>query len=183
MQTFCDTVWWYILKRCMLSKSLMWIPKVSSHWRKIFYQMHVFCLIKILLINNSRERIRFLACRRDSFARQNVVLSVMSSLIKLSLLFSVSIACSTVCSGADQRKHHSSEWLAFARGSHRRPVDSHYKEPVKRKMFPFDDVIMFQSIDVQRQLGLKLFGGNKQNQAELFFVCLFLNDRLISKII
>ena len=90
MQTFCDTVWWFILKRCLLSKSLMWIPKVSSHWRKIFYQMHAFCLIKILLINNSRERIRFLACTcsRDSFARQHFF-SVMSSLMKLSLLVQI----------------------------------------------------------------------------------------------
>ena len=107
-----------------------------------------------------------------------VILSAIAS-----QMTSVSIACSTVCSGADQRKHHRSEWLAFARGSHRRPVDSHYKEPVKRKMFPFDDVIMLQNIDVQRQLGLKSFGGNKQNQAELIFVCLFLNAQLIFKII
>ena len=54
----------------------------------------------------------------------------------------VSIVCSTVCSGADQRKHQSSASLAFARGIHRLSVDSHHKGPVTRKMFPFDDVIM-----------------------------------------
>ena len=54
----------------------------------------------------------------------------------------VSIVYSTVCSGADQRKHQSSASLAFVRGIHRRPVNSSHKGPVTRKMFPFDDVIM-----------------------------------------
>ena len=52
------------------------------------------------------------------------------------------IVCSTVCSGADQRKHQSSESLAFVRGIHWRPVDSPHKEPVMWKMFSFDNVIM-----------------------------------------
>ena len=45
--------------------------------------------------------------------------------------------------GADQRKHQSSASLAFVRGIHRRPVNSPHKRPVTRKMFPFDEVIMF----------------------------------------
>ena len=48
--------------------------------------------------------------------------------------------CSTVCSGADQRKHQSS--LAFVRGIHRWPVDSPHKGPVTRQIYPFDDFIM-----------------------------------------
>ena len=52
----------------------------------------------------------------------------------------VSIVYSTVCSGADQRKHQSSALLAFVRGIHRWPVNSPHKGPVTRKMFPFDDV-------------------------------------------
>ena len=36
----------------------------------------------------------------------------------------VSIVCSTVCSGVNQRKHHSSASLAFVRGIHWWPVDS-----------------------------------------------------------
>ena len=60
-----------------------------------------------------------------------------------SLITGVSIVCSTVCSGADQRKHQSSASLAFLRGNHRSPVDSPHKGPVTRKMFPFDDVIMY----------------------------------------
>ena len=48
----------------------------------------------------------------------------------------------TVYSGADQRKHRSSESPAFVRGIHLSPVNSPHKWPVTRKMFPFDDVIM-----------------------------------------
>ena len=50
---------------------------------------------------------------------------------------------STVYSDTDQRKYQSSASLAFVRGIHRRPVNSPHKWPVTRKMFPFDDVIMF----------------------------------------
>ena len=49
---------------------------------------------------------------------------------------------SSVCSGADHRKHRSSASLAFVRGIHRWPVNSPHKWPVTRKMFPFDDAIM-----------------------------------------
>ena len=56
----------------------------------------------------------------------------------------VSIVCSTVCSGADQRKHQSSASLAFVGGIHRSPVNSPHKGPVTPKMFPFNDVIMYQ---------------------------------------
>ena len=65
--------------------------------------------------------------------------------IRFSLKGSVmrsSIVCSTVDSGADQRKHQSSASLAFVRGTHRSPVNSPHKGPVTRKMFPFDDVII-----------------------------------------
>ena len=45
-------------------------------------------------------------------------------------------------SGADQSQHQRSASLAFKWGIHRGPVNSPYKWPVTRKMFPFDDVIM-----------------------------------------
>ena len=51
------------------------------------------------------------------------------------------ITCSSVCSSSHQRKHLSSTSLTFVRGVDRWPVDSHHKGPVKRKMFPFDDVM------------------------------------------
>ena len=56
---------------------------------------------------------------------------------------SLRIVYSTVYSSADQRKHQSSRSLAFVQGIHRWPVDSPHKWPVMRKMFPFDDVIMY----------------------------------------
>ena len=62
----------------------------------------------------------------------------------------VSIVYSTVCSSADQRKHQNSASLAFVRGIHRWPVNSSHKGPVKLKMFPFDDVIMWKSTGLSR---------------------------------
>ena len=59
-----------------------------------------------------------------------------------SQITSAPIVYLTVYSGADQIKHQSPAALAFVKGIHRRPVNSPYKGPVTRKMFPFDDVIM-----------------------------------------
>ena len=59
-----------------------------------------------------------------------------------SQITSLAIVYSDVCWGADQRKHQSSASLAFVWGIHREPVNSPYKWPVTRKMFPFDEVIM-----------------------------------------
>ena len=59
-----------------------------------------------------------------------------------SQITSLTIVYSSVYSGADQRKHQSSASLAFVSGI-RWPVNSPRKGPVKRKMFPFDDVIMW----------------------------------------
>ena len=67
----------------------------------------------------------------------DVIMGTMASQIT-----SLTIVHSIVYSGADQRKHQNSASLAFVRGIHRWPVNSPHKEPVTRKMFPFDDVIM-----------------------------------------
>ena len=66
-----------------------------------------------------------------------------------SQITSLTIVYSTVYSGADQRKHQSSASLAFVRGIHRGPVNSSHKWPVRRKMFPFDDVIVSIITDAQ----------------------------------
>ena len=58
-------------------------------------------------------------------------------------IISLTIVYSTIKSDADQRKHQNSASLAFVRGLHRGPVNSPHKWPVTRKMFPFDDVIMW----------------------------------------
>ena len=67
----------------------------------------------------------------------DVILSAMASQIT-----SLTIACSTVYSSADQRKHQTSASLTFVWGIHRWPANSPHKGPVTRNMFPFDDVII-----------------------------------------
>ena len=49
----------------------------------------------------------------------DVIMSAMTSQIT-----GISIVCSTVCSGADQRKHQSSASLTYVRRIHRSPVNS-----------------------------------------------------------
>ena len=67
----------------------------------------------------------------------DVIMGVIASQIT-----SLAIVYSTVYSGANQNKHQSSASLAFVWGIQRGSVNSPYKWPVTRKMFPFDDVIM-----------------------------------------
>ena len=69
-----------------------------------------------------------------------VIMGAMASQIT-----SLTIVYSIVYSDADQRKRQSSASLAFLRGIHRGPVNSPHKWPVTRKMFPFDDVIMWET--------------------------------------
>ena len=54
----------------------------------------------------------------------------------------VSMLCSIVYSGSDQRKPQNSASLAFVGVIQRWPVNSPHKGPATRKMFPFDNVIM-----------------------------------------
>ena len=78
--------------------------------------------------------------RNVRFSPNNFRDVMMSGLV--SQMTVTSIVYSTLCSGADQRKHQSSASLAFVNGIHRWPVNSPHKWPVTRKMFQFDDVIM-----------------------------------------
>ena len=64
----------------------------------------------------------------------DVIMTTMASQIT-----SLTVVYSTVYSYADQRKHQSSASLAFVWEIHRDRL------PVTRKMFPFDDVIMWQT--------------------------------------
>ena len=65
-----------------------------------------------------------------AFHYSDVIMSAMASQIT-----SLGIVYSTVCSGADH-------WPMTVRGIPRWPVNSPHKGPVKRKMFPFVDVVM-----------------------------------------
>ena len=60
----------------------------------------------------------------------DVIMNPMASQIT-----GVSLVCTTVCSGTDQRKHQSSASLAFVSGIHWWPVDSPHKGPVTRIFF------------------------------------------------
>ena len=73
---------------------------------------------------------------RRPFHYNDIIMGTIASQIT-----SLTIVYSTVYSGADQRKHKSSASLAFVRKIHR---GSPHKWPVRRKMFPFDDVIMLR---------------------------------------
>ena len=68
----------------------------------------------------------------------DIIMTTMASQIT-----NLTVVYSTIYSDVDQRKYHSSASLAFVWGIHRRPVNSPHKWPVTRKMFPFDDVIMY----------------------------------------
>ena len=75
----------------------------------------------------------------------DVIMTTMASQIT-----SLTVVYSTVYSDADQSNHQSSASLAFMRGFHWGQVNSPHKWPVTRKMFPFDDVIMFQGDGTER---------------------------------
>ena len=66
----------------------------------------------------------------------DVIMSMMASQIT-----SVSVVYSTICWGADQRNHHKLCVTGLCEGNS--PVNSPHKGPVTRKMFPFNDVIMY----------------------------------------
>ena len=59
-------------------------------------------------------------------------------------IMSITIVYSTIYSGADQGKYEWSASLAFVRGFYWWPLNSPHKWPVTRKMFPFDDVIIYR---------------------------------------
>ena len=83
------------------------------------------------------------------YTLRDVIMSAMASEIT-----SLTIVYSTVYTGADQRRHQSSASLAFARGIHRRPVNSPHKWPITRNMFPLGDVIVFVTGEMRMSMDL-----------------------------
>ena len=84
-------------------------------------------------------RLLYILTSRLEIHYDDVIMSAIASHIT-----SLTIVYSTVYPGAVQSKHQSSASLAFVWGIHRGPVNSPHKWPVTRKMFPFDDVIMYK---------------------------------------
>ena len=139
-------------KRCLFDdlQTQMWIYRLFF---KVFFVMqdskYVFFFIWLHYSRwptRSRDiaslRMLTMACGIRWWHYSDVIISVMASQFT-----GLSIVYSTVCWGADQRKHQSSASLAFVRWIHRWPVNSTHKWPVTRKMFPFDDVIMNYKIE------------------------------------
>ena len=85
----------------------------------------------------------------------------------VSQIASRTIVYSTVYSDADQRKYISSALLAFAWEIHRGPVNSPRKWPVTRKMFPFDDVIVYSGVCLRLS---QVIGLIKHHKVFMFYV-------------
>ena len=97
----------------------------------------------------------------------DVIMTILASQIT-----SLPVVCSIVYSGVNQRKHQSSASLAFVRKIHRGPVNFPHKWPVTRKMFPFDDVIMFLST-CQCHLFMKAYFRQQGTPQELLLLSFF----------
>ena len=77
---------------------------------------------------------------QDTLQHCDIIIRVIAPQIT-----SLMIVCSTVYSGADQRKHKSCGSLTPVWGIHWWPVNSPHKWPVTWKMFPFDEVSIWWS--------------------------------------
>ena len=101
------------------------IPIIQSHYQQyetptndfVYHSNHQFIrrglnkMAAILLMGFSNV----ISSQRNSCTHySDIIISAMTSQIN-----GVSIVCSTVCSGADQRKHQSSASLTFVRAIHR----------------------------------------------------------------
>ena len=90
--------------------------------------------------STSWQMIQFITIYLISFTSL-VIIVIMSAMA--SQITTLTIVYSNFYPGADQRKHQSSVSLAFVRGIHRWAVNSTHKGLITRKMFPFDDVMMW----------------------------------------
>ena len=132
-------------KHCVTSCLNRWFHEVDIKWSAAFYEIRLLWsliyLHKIKVSNGLQHRFETLKQIRVISTHYNgVIISAMASQITR-----LTIVYQTFYSGADQRKHQSSVSPAGVRGIHRWPVNSPHKRPVTRKMFPSDDVIMYNT--------------------------------------
>ena len=136
------SLWGYVYKSSIRSfLQLLQIPAINVSWPSdaIWRQRFVdFSLVRFVWIY-----LRAISKRVPKLPSWIMFLKIM--LLKLlhcsggiisamaSQITGVSIVYSTVCSGAEQRKHQSSASLAFVRGIHRSPMNSPHKGPVTRE--------------------------------------------------
>ena len=108
---------------------------------------YVFVSVTVCSIKTQMKKIN--VCGTALVIHYNDVIMSMTA----SQVTSLTIVYLAVYSGADKRKYQSSASQAFVRGIHRWPVNSPHKGPVMRKMFPFDDVIMYGPINYCTTVG------------------------------
>ena len=130
------------------------VPRIIQDANTYWWTQGIWALsLQFYIIHIYHISIRVFKCMSDIYfpcydVMIHLSIAVTSYWAHWCLITSVSIVYSTVCPGADERKHQSSASLAFVRGIHRWPVNSPHKGPVTPKMFPSDDVIMDISIMV-----------------------------------
>ena len=105
----------------------LWVANVSEQLH--YFSSHPSCLHRHRDSNTPKIRVPHY---------NGVTMSAMASQIT-----SFTIVNSTVYSGTDQRKHQRSASLAFVRRILWSPMNHPHKGPVTRKIFPFDDVIIW----------------------------------------
>ena len=118
--------------------ALYYAPLYNVTKRYIIHQSKAQCSCALLVNTRVYSCSFVLFTHMHHHHYSDVMLGAMASPIT-----SLTIDYSTVYSGADQRKYQSSASLAFVRGIHWWPVDSPHKGPATRKMFLFDDVIIW----------------------------------------
>ena len=121
----------------MLEKIRVWFSNWTPHKiyviiYKCLYPSQTVLIKGSLIYLTNKEMLNYF---------NDVIIGTIASQIT-----SFTIVYSIVCSDADQRYYQSSASLVFVRGIHRVPLNSPHKWPVTRKMFPFDDVIMYRDI-------------------------------------
>ena len=133
--------WYSMLGKWRLHWSLnVNFEAVRAHgiWQPSTAYISMFCM-PVAFLCPPGTVLRLERWRATGWHYNDVIMGAIASQIT-----SLTIVYSLVYSDPDQRKHQSSASLAFVRGIHRGPVNSPHKWPVMRKMFPFDDVIMYQ---------------------------------------
>ena len=147
-KTDCNWKWPCLVNLCAFHRTFLWPAWTRSEgwWLILGYDRKTHYGLKFggMIQYTMRQIIIWNVIYLSAFHYSDVIMGMMASLIT-----SLMSVYSTVHPGADQRKHQSSASLAFVRRIHRRPVNSPHKWPVTRKMFPFDDVIMWSyAVDI-----------------------------------
>ena len=108
--------------------------------------------------------------------------AIWGSVIMASQITGVMIVYSTICSGADQRKHQSSASLAFVREIDQSLVNSLHKGTVMWKMIPFDVLMPELCLPQLAADGGMAFrsraGQNGRHFLDDIIKCIFLNENV-----